>query len=269
MLRSGAGVLLRLAVAVVLYLLYAHARDLHGASGGAAAYDTAVAHARDVAGLQAAVGIPSEPDLQRPLLASDLLVRACGAFYGSAHFLVTVGVLLFLAVRRPRQFDRWGGVLALTTFAAVLCFVLYPVAPPRLMPPGEATLDTLAQVGGLVSYDHGVLERISDPFAAMPSLHLAWATWCALALHSAGVLRVRRAGWVLAGYPLLTTFTVVVTGNHWLVDLAAGAALVLLVARLVPGQRSGAAGHRRRVEAVGELEPVGAHEVGVGQQPAG
>lgn len=221
--------------------------------------------------MQDALRVPSEVDLQAPLLASDLLVKASGAFYGSAHFAVTVGVLLFLAVRRPRLFDRWGGVLAVTTFAAVLCFVLYPVAPPRLMPPGSspeiATLDTLAQVGGLWRYDHGFLERISDPFAAMPSLHLAWATWCALALWRAEALPVRRPGLWLSAYPLLTTFTVVVTGNHWLLDLAAGAALVLVVAWLLPSGQ--AARDRGRVEAVRQLEPVGAHEVGVREQRAG
>lgn len=221
--------------------------------------------------VQEALGLPSERDLQEPFLRWDLLVRASGAFYGSAHFLVTVGTLLFLALRRPRHVDRWGGVLAVTTFAAVLCFVLLPTAPPRLMPPGSspeiATVDTLAVVGGLVSYDHGVLERISDPFAAMPSLHVAWAVWCALALWSSGALRVPRAGLWLSLHPALTVFTVVVTGNHWLLDLVAGAALVLLVALLLPSGR--AARDRGGVEAAGELAPVGAHEVAVAQQRAG
>ncbi|MCW2665444.1 MAG: superfamily [Frankiales bacterium] len=266
-LRRTAGVALRLGIAVALYLLYAYARDLHGATGGPQAYDAAVAHARHVVALQDALGIPAERDLQEPFLGSDLLVRASGAFYGSAHFLVTVGTLLWLALRRPKHFDRWFAVLAVTTFTAVLCFVLLPMAPPRLMPPGEATVDTLAVVGGLVSYDHGVLERISDPFAAMPSLHLAWAAWCALALRSSGALRVRRAGLWLSLHPALTVLTVIVTGNHWLLDLAAGAALVLLVAWALPSGQ--AAGNRGRVEAVGQLQPVRPHEVGVAQQGAG
>ena len=60
--------------------------------------------------------------------------------------------------------------------------MLYPVAPPRLAGPDTGTVDTLATVGGVWSYDHGVLERISDPYAALPSLHPAWATWCGLLL---------------------------------------------------------------------------------------
>lgn len=219
---------LRVAVLVGLYLLYAYARGRHGQGASPQSFQVAVAHAEDVAGLTSF--LPPEHLLQRQLLDHRLLVRAAGAYYGSAHFLLTTAVAGWLALRRGRLFDRLATVLAASTFLGVAVFALYPVAPPRLMPDGLATVDTLAGYGGLLNYDHGVLERISDPLAALPSLHLAWATWVALVLWTSRRRWVRVLG-VL--HPVLTLATVLMTGNHWYVDAAAGTALTLLVAVVV------------------------------------
>lgn len=237
--RAAGRGLLRLIVVVALYQLYAFARNTHGAAS-LDAYDTARRHADAVVALQSAVGLPAEVAVQALVLEAEWLVRVSGAFYGSAHFLVTLGVLALLAVRLPRHFDRRAGTLAVTTFVAVVVFAAYPVAPPRLMPPGQATMDTLAVVGGVWSYDHGVLERISDPFAALPSLHLAWATWCALVLWELGARSRRRRAWraAAAGHLVATLLCVFVTGNHWYVDAVAGVALVAVVAAAQGGVRA-------------------------------
>lgn len=221
---------LRLLAVAALYALYAYARNQHGVAS-AAAWQSAQAHADGIVALQQWLQLPHERDLQQLVLGQGWLVRASGAYYGSAHFLVTAGLLLLLVLRRPDRLDRWGITLGVSTFAAVAVFASYPVAPPRLMPPGEATVDTLAVVGGVWSYDHGVLERISDPFAALPSLHLAWATWCALVLWSLADGSRRARAWRAAAvaHPVLTLVTVLVTGNHWYVDAVAGTALVLAV----------------------------------------
>ena len=233
-------VLVQLLAAVGLYQLYAYARNAHGAAS-ADAYETAVAHADDLVALQSALPLPAERDLQQLVLGQEWLVAASGAYYGSAHFLVTVAVLLVVVLRRGELLARLGTLLAAVTAVSVAVFALYPVAPPRLVPGDERTVDTLAEVGGLWSYDHGVLERISDPFAALPSLHLAWATWCAVAVWAASAGRAHRRGWRVAAvaHPVLTLAAVLVTGNHWYVDAAAGAGLVLAVAvvqRVVSGR---------------------------------
>lgn len=222
---------LRVLVVVALYLLYAYARNAHGAAS-IESWQTAQAHAAGLVALQDALHLPPERDLQAAVLGAEVFVRAFGAFYGTAHFAVTAAVLLFLGVRRADQLNRLGTTLAASTFAAVAVFALYPVAPPRLMPEGQQTVDTLAVMGGLWSYDHGVLERISDPFAALPSLHMGWATWCALAVWVLAAGARRRTAWrcVAVAYPLLTLVSVLVTGNHWYLDAVAGTALVLGVA---------------------------------------
>jgi hypothetical protein len=225
--------LLHAAVAVAVYQLYALARNAHGVASEQA-WETARRHADGVVALQQALHLPPERELQQLVLGATWFVRANGAYYGTAHFLVTAAVLLVLLVRRSPLLARLGATLAVSTAAAVTVFVLHPVAPPRLMPDGERTVDTLAAVGGVWSYDHGVLERISDPFAALPSLHLGWATWCALAVWvlAAGTRRQRAWRCAAVAHPLLTLVAVLVTGNHWYVDAVAGAALVLAVAWL-------------------------------------
>ena len=114
---------------------------------------------------------------------------------------------------------------------------------PAVFGPGS-DVDALQLVGaGAWSYDHGVVEHISDPFAAVPGLHMAWATCVVVGLWPlADRLRHRAvARLALAGYPALTWATVVVTGNHFLLDGAAGVAVVAGVA----GLRSGVAAVRR------------------------
>ena len=229
--RRPVVVVLRAAALVALYLLYAHARNAHGVAS-ADAWETARRHADALVALQDALHLPPERDVQALVLGSEWLVRACGAFYGTAHFAVTVGVVLLLVVARSDLLVHWATVLVGSTFVAVGVFALHPVAPPRLMPDGQRTVDTLATVGGVWSYDHGVLERISDPFAALPSLHLGWATWCALVLWVVAAGTVHRRAWraVAVAHPSLTLVAVLVTGNHWYVDAVAGVLLVLAVA---------------------------------------
>lgn len=229
-LQRVLGVAARLALVVLVYLLYAYARDRHGVSSGPAALDTAREHASRISSWSDALGLPSERRLQHAFLHDTWLLRAEGAFYGSAHFLVTAATVLWLLVRRPRHFDRWASVLGIASMIGVGVFALYPVAPPRLMPEGTTTVDTLASVGGLWSYDHGFLERITDPFAALPSLHMVWAVWVAMVLCGSRRRWVRVAG---VGYPFVTMSAVLLTGNHWYEDIIAGTLLVLSVAVLV------------------------------------
>ena len=234
--RSLARRLVDLLWLAVGYAVYAGVRQLHGVDESRAAYERAVDNARTVVEVQRFLQMPSEAALQRPLLDHEGVLIAIGGFYGAAHFLVTFGVLLWLMLWRSYAYAYWRNVLGAVTAVAVGLFALYPTAPPRLLPDGdpERTVDTLATVGGLWSYNSGVLERISDPFAAMPSLHMGWAMWVAVAVYASrrdphGRGSRRRA--VACGvYPVLTFVSVLATGTHWILDAVAGIALVLAVA---------------------------------------
>ena len=92
---------------------------------------------------------------------------------------------------------------------------------------------------------------MSNQYAAMPSLHFGWSSWCALVLVSTVKQPVLRA--LAAAYPFLTLFAIVVTGNHWWLD-AAGGALILAVGYLIA--RWWAARVERRLASEDRVGPV-------------
>ena len=106
--------------------------------------------------------------------------------------------------------------------------------PPRLLsdcgqygacrPGAYPFVDTVSDIGGLWSFDSGTMQEVTNQFAAMPSLHFAWATWCVVALWP--VLQRHWTRGLIAAYPVATLFAVVVTANHYWLDAAAGVVLV-------------------------------------------
>ena len=206
------------------YWLYALVRDAHGRDEH---QSVAYAHGHDVQRLESNLGLEFEHSVQQFFLHARSLLHVMGGFYGGAHFLVTFGVLGWLLWKRPDVYRRWRRILGLTTATAVALFALYPTAPPRLIP-GTGLQDTLETVGGLWSYNHGVVEHISDPYAAMPSLHLGWSTWVALTLASTvGANWARWKRWLFALYPATVMVIVVATGTHWFLDTVAGSAVTM------------------------------------------
>lgn len=165
-----------------------------------------------------------EQRLQRWVLPHHYLVEALDIYYGTIHFVVPPVVLVVLWRRWPERYARWRNTIVVATLIGLLCFWLYPLAPPRLFP-GLHFVDTARTIGGLGPLDAGNFKD-RNPFAAMPSLHLTWSTWCAFALAS-----VSRRGWVKAAwfvYPAITLFVVMATANHWFLDAVGGWAVLAL-----------------------------------------
>ncbi|MDQ3569536.1 MAG: phosphatase PAP2 family protein [Actinomycetota bacterium] len=206
---------------VAFYSVYTLIRN-HGVATGS--HGEAFRHARQVIGAQRLLGIYHEETIQDLFLAWKPFISFWNVFYGTAHFFVTIGALVYLFRRMPERYPLWRNTLALTTGLALVGFVLYPLMPPRLLPGEYGFVDTLRVVGGLWSFESAPMAKVSNPYAAMPSLHVAWAGWCSLAL-SPALARpwARRA---MVAYPVLTLFAVVVTANHFLLD-ALGSAVVL------------------------------------------
>jgi membrane-associated phospholipid phosphatase len=114
-------------------------------------------------------------------------------------------------------------------------FWRYPVAPPRML--GGFT-DVVASSHALGSWHSGALASDANQLAAMPSLHIAWALWCTVAVWRMTARRWWRA--LAAVYPLVTGFAVLATGNHYVLDVLAGALLaaaVLLAVHAAPRMR--------------------------------
>jgi hypothetical protein len=157
-----------------------------------------------------------------------LAVPAC-FFYATLHFIVTPAVLVWTYRHRAASYHQARTVLAVITAAALIGFWLFPTAPPRLLD-GAGFHDTLAHFSawGWWGSDGSVprgATAIANQYAAMPSLHLAWAAWC-----GATVFTLTRRRWMKAvaiAYPVLTALVVLGTANHYLLDVLAGVGLWL------------------------------------------
>jgi membrane-associated phospholipid phosphatase len=212
-------------------------------AGGAAA-----SHALSIVSAEKALGLFHERAVQEVFTRWDTVTDAFNTYYGGTHFLVPAAALAWLLLRHPEQYARARTALALTTAAGFACFWLYPVAPPRLLPAGFGFVDTL-RAGGSGHLETSLINTAGDQYASMPSLHVAWAVWCALALYPAVrhlALRV-----LVVAYPVTTTLVVVATGNHFFLDAVAGTILACLTwASVSPVTRPlWRAGHRRAAEA--------------------
>jgi hypothetical protein len=206
-----------------LYGAYLAVRG-HAIAAPAGAY----AHARDVAGVERALGVFRERQLQHVLLpAADVL----SAYYVLCFGPLVAAVAIWLALHRRDVYRRLRNALLLSLGLATIAFALFPTAPPRLLP-GSGIRDTV----GLAGHDAGSIAGIRfDPYAAVPSMHVGWAAIVAYFGFVATRRRSLRA--FFAAHPALMTVTVAATGNHFFLDAAAG----LAVAALALGAEYGAA----------------------------
>lgn len=162
------------------------------------------------------------------------LALGTGYYYFTLHLPITAGLLVWLWWRRPQVYAVARSALLLLTYGALVFFWLLPMAPPRLVIPD--TFDTLAELG--LGTEPGQTHGLVNEFAAFPSLHVGWAIWCAWALMISTRHRWRMLGWL---YPLGTTYVVVATANHYLIDVVAGALGFALVVLAMPSPATVAA----------------------------
>jgi hypothetical protein len=199
----------------VFYFVYSTIRNANK-SGPAIARK----HALQLIEWQKTLGINIEHALHRWALDTRELVIGANYFYGSLHFIVTPGVLIFLFRKHSDDYPLWRNTIAIATALALIGFAFWPLMPPRLLPHHFGFVDTLDKYPTFWSFNRGAVNKISNQYAAMPSVHCAWALWCACAL----VPRVKHV-WakVLAViYPITTVTVIVVTANHYFLDAVGG-----------------------------------------------
>ena len=169
----------------------------------------------------APVRIHVEPQLQQLLLPRRRLVAVLNVAYVTLNVGLTVGWLIRLFRRGDPQFHRLRSAAVLTTLGAQPVFLFFPCAPPRTL---DHFVDTIVEVSG-VDLDRGVVARLYDPLAAMPSIHVAYAV-----VTAAGIAETSRSGAARAlapAYPPLVALVVFATANHYVLDAVAGGALPL------------------------------------------
>jgi membrane-associated phospholipid phosphatase len=180
------------------------------------------AQARDnaerVAATERALGIDVEPQVQRAALRSGPAAHLLNAGYAGANVALSVGWLARLYRRCDVGYPRERRA-ALAAFAGALpVFLVFPVAPPRTV---GSVVDTLRDEG--VDLEHPFLVRFYNPVAAMPSHHVALAVVTGVGLAARARTAYGRAWW--HAYPPLVGLVVIATGNHFVLDVVAGAAL--------------------------------------------
>ena len=211
-----------IALLALLYVLYALCRAVLPADTS-----TAFDNGRALLAWQQELGIAPEMAMNQALLGLPALAIAADYFYATLHYLVTPAVLIWLYKRHPESYRGARRVLAAATTAGLVCFWLMPTAPPRML---DGFVDTMAYFshwgwwGTAASAPEGLAD-LSNQFAAMPSLHVGWALWCGWMLATRSRSRLVRSFGV--AYPVLTVLVVMATANHYWIDAAAGAALVV------------------------------------------
>jgi hypothetical protein len=215
-------------IIAVFYGLYSLVRDVHGDNRDSVRQATTNAHR--VVDLERDLHVFYEPQVQQAFIHHTDFISFWDDYYGSVHFFAVAGVLIWLFFAQPLRYRFWRNVIAVCTGLALIGFAFFPLLPPRLLPPSYHIEDTLQVIGGLWNFSSGPANDVSNQFAAMPSLHTGWSTWCALAV--APSVRNRWAKVALFLYPAATIFCIVVTGNHYFAD-AAGGLLTLGLAYLL------------------------------------
>jgi len=204
--------------AVVLFVVYQTFEWFRSLTGGSAA--AGMRNARQIVGAERALGIFHESNIQRWFLPHHFLIEIWDFYYGTVHFVVPVVALFLLWRWTPSRYRHHLNALAAASLLSLIFFKLYPLTPPRLLPDHYGFVDTAAHIGGMGVFDSGAMRDTGNQLAAMPSLHLAWSTWCAIVL--VPLLRQRWLKAAAIAYPVVTLAAVVITANHYLLDAVGG-----------------------------------------------
>jgi hypothetical protein len=233
---------------VLVYVAYSAVRNQFGSGGGNVDPEPAFNHAKAIIQLQRNIGLYFEDRLQQWYLDLPLhgIIRFWNIYYGLFHFVVVAIALVWMFRKAPERYRLWRNTLAFTTLLALVGFASFSLMPPRLLddpgtfggcqiyaagqtlpdnegePPCDRYefVDTVAEYGGWASFGSEEMAAVSNQYAAMPSMHIGWSTWCALVL--APLVRRRWLRALVIAYPFFTLFDIMVTANHYWIDGVGG-----------------------------------------------
>jgi hypothetical protein len=179
-------------------------------------------NAMKIINFERAMHIFVEPSVQAWAENKHVLMDVLDWTYLNGHFLVTLAALVFIYFRRNDSFYFVRNVLLISMGIALVGYWLYPTAPPRLMPEWGFT-DSISQF-----LTHNGSWSTNTPagafvnaYAAVPSMHVCFSSIIGLTMARLAKRRAAKIAWCL--YPVLVTFVVVATANHFLVDVFLGA----------------------------------------------
>lgn len=172
-----------------------------------------------------------EPSIQTWTQNKHWLMDAADWIYLNGHFVITVVALVWIYTRRNESFYFVRNMFLISMGLALVGYGLFPTAPPRLLPEWGFT-DSISQfvVGSTGHIDDGPVKAFTNLYAAVPSMHVCFAAMIGLSMSRLVSWRPAKFAWPL--YPLLVTFVVVATANHYFIDVFLGAVTAGLSALL-------------------------------------
>jgi membrane-associated phospholipid phosphatase len=192
---------------------------VRGIADGSA--NAAFAHARDLISLERTLHLFVEPSIQAWASGSHFVMGLASWLYVNAQGSITIAALVYLYMRHNRNFYFVRNMFMIAMAIALVGYTVFPTAPPRFMPEW-GFIDTVSDFTPVnVSHTSASMSSLFNPYAAVPSMHVAFALMIGGSLAFLTRLRVVRVLWLL--YPLLMTFVIVVTANHFIVDALLGA----------------------------------------------
>jgi hypothetical protein len=198
------------------YLCYALVRGLVEGKAGAA-----FEHARELIQFERTTHLFVEPSVQAWASGSRLLMDVSSWLYVNAQTTVTIGALAYLYLCHNRSFYFVRNMFMIAMVIALVGYAAFPTAPPRFMPEWGFIDSVSAFTGVHVSHASATMNTLFNPYAAVPSMHVAFALMIGWPLARLVRWRVLRVLWLL--YPLLMAFVIVATANHFILDAMLGA----------------------------------------------
>ncbi len=181
----------------------------------------AFAHARDLISLERSLHVFVEPSIQAWASGSHFLMVAASWTYVNAQTSVTVVALIYLYLRHNRNFYFVRNMFMIAMAIALVGYTVFPTAPPRFFPEW-GFIDTVSNLTGVhVTHASAAMTNLVNPYAAVPSMHVAFALMVGWSLARLVRWRIARALWFV--YPFVIAFVIVVTANHFIFDAFLGA----------------------------------------------
>jgi membrane-associated phospholipid phosphatase len=180
--------------------------------------NVAYQHARDIVNVERSLHTFVEADVQRWAIDHSFFIHVANWMYVNSHFVVTTTFLAWLYITRNHAYYFVRNMFMIAMGFALVLYVVFPTAPPRFLPEWGFQDSVANFVGTAASQSAGVLY---NPYAAIPSMHVAFSLMIAIPASQLVKHRVLKVLWSF--YPLLITFVVIATGNHFWIDAALGA----------------------------------------------
>jgi hypothetical protein len=176
-------------------------------------------HSREIIHLEQSLGLFIEPSIQGWVGAHPPLLDIAAWMYLNVQFTVTMSCLVYIYLRHNSSFYFVRNMFAVAMWTANVGFMLFPAAPPRFFPEWGFT-DAVANLTH-ISHDSVAVNSLVNQYAAIPSMHVAFALMIAVPLARLSRHRVTRLFWTL--YPFVVVFVIISTANHFVTDAVLGA----------------------------------------------